>query len=119
MTKARRQWTWHAEKDFGSYTVVATHGEADEVLLSRDTLVMIVRGKPRALKLRCPCGCGDLLTVSVDPETHPHWRVRTLGSRLSISPSVWRETGCHSHFVLRDSKIYLLTKRSKRLDTNV
>jgi hypothetical protein len=51
----------------------------------------------------CPCGCGAMLQMSLLSEDKPHWRliVHPEDGTISIHPSVWRHTGCHSHFFLR------------------
>lgn len=56
--------------------------------------------------LQCPCGCGDILMLSLAKQANPSWRVKwdRLG-RPSLSPSVNKTTGCRSHFWLRKGKI--------------
>jgi hypothetical protein len=56
--------------------------------------------------MACPDGCGEQLTVNVDKRAGPAWRYYTEGNRLTIFPSVWRDTGCKSHFIVWRSKIY-------------
>lgn len=56
--------------------------------------------------LQCPCGCGDLIMLSLAKDASPSWRVKLdrLG-RPSLSPSVNKTSGCRSHFWLRKGKI--------------
>lgn len=57
--------------------------------------------------LKCPCGCGETLHLRFFGVRHPHWKLRTDTRRIAtLTPSVWRQTGCRSHFVLRDGKIH-------------
>lgn len=54
----------------------------------------------------CPCGCGTMLQMTLLPEDKPHWRLTEHDdATISISPSVWRHAGCHSHFFLRRGMI--------------
>lgn len=45
---------------------------------------------------KCPCGCGDIITLSTIPDTHPAWKVEG----HSIIPSINRTIGCKSHFCI-------------------
>lgn len=56
--------------------------------------------------MRCPCGCGESLELLLIPEAAPHWnlRINTRGGP-SLQPSIWRQTGCRSHFWLRDGRV--------------
>jgi len=56
--------------------------------------------------MRCPCGCGALIHMSLLAEDDPSWRLRVdRGGRPSLTPSVWRTSGCRSHFFLRAGRI--------------
>jgi hypothetical protein len=70
--------------------------------------VLIERGRPRWLLLSCPCGCGEEFPINLDPRAGPAWRLylnRNAG--LSLFPSVWRESGCRSHYIIWRNKIFL------------
>lgn len=55
----------------------------------------------------CPCGCGELIQLSLIPKDEPRWTA-AIGDdgRVTLRPSVWRVRGCHSHFVLSDGMIH-------------
>lgn len=56
--------------------------------------------------LKCPCGCGQTLHLRFFGARHPRWELQTDARRMAtLTPSVWRQTGCHSHFILRHGKI--------------
>jgi hypothetical protein len=57
------------------------------------------------LLLRCPDGCGEDITVNLDAAAGPAWRLHQTGSMISVSPSIWRQSGCLSHFTIRDNVI--------------
>jgi hypothetical protein len=55
----------------------------------------------------CPCGCGDVITLSLQTAHHPRWQeYPSKDSRPTLRPSVWRDVGCFSHFILQDGRIY-------------
>jgi Family of unknown function (DUF6527) len=112
-----RNYKEREDKSYSGFVRVRTQDEALEILALEDKLVLVERGEPRSLKLRCPCGDGHVVTVNLDPTVGLAWRLRVAGSSLSLSPSVWLETGCRCHFILRRNKIFALShgvKSSRR-----
>ncbi|WP_420496783.1 DUF6527 family protein [Szabonella alba] len=56
--------------------------------------------------MRCPCGCGDIIELLVIAEAKPRWDVGADRERRpTLSPSVWRKTGCRSHFWVRRGRV--------------
>jgi hypothetical protein len=52
--------------------------------------------------MACPCGCGEILYMSLLSVERPHWKlIEHPDGTASLSPSVWRVKGCCSHFWLR------------------
>jgi|ERR1700733_9683213 len=87
---------------------VATRGEASAHLKEPGDAVLIERGRPRLFLLSCPCGCMEEFPINLDPRAGPAWRLYRSGhSNLSIFPSVWRTSGCRSHFIIWRGKILL------------
>jgi hypothetical protein len=72
----------------------------------RRVVTLVKRGMARAAIFRCPCGCEDVVVINLDPQAGSAWRYREHQGRLTLMPSVWRETGCESHFVVWDNQIY-------------
>jgi len=61
----------------------------------------------------CPCGCGAPIHLSLVQTDKPSWRLTLDGSgRPTLYPSVWRTTGCGSHFLLRRGQIFWCDSRS-------
>jgi hypothetical protein len=57
--------------------------------------------------MRCPCGCGADLNINVDARIDPHWRLIRKDCKLTLIPSVWRESDCGAHFVLWENEIIM------------
>jgi hypothetical protein len=84
---------------------VSTRDDAAKALANTGDAVLVTRGMPRMLLLRCPCGCGDDLNINLDHRVGPAWRHYFRRGTLSLYPSYWRATHCESHFILWDNKI--------------
>ncbi|MFC3068929.1 DUF6527 family protein [Phenylobacterium soli] len=63
------------------------------------------RDRPRALVIACPDGCGEKLTVNLDPALGPPWRLYHTKRGLTLYPSVWRDSGCGSHFIVWNNTV--------------
>lgn len=56
---------------------------------------------PAAAMLLCPCGCGDSVRISLREQDDPHWYFSAdEAGRPTLTPSIWRNRGCRSHFTL-------------------
>lgn len=80
--------------------------EANALLALPGDAAIVHRGVLRSLVMACPDGCGELLTINLDARAGKAWRAYGANDGLSLFPSVWRETGCKSHFIVWRSKIY-------------
>lgn len=70
------------------------------------TLYLIGAPTPWSAALLCPCGCGELIHLSLLPDDPPSWQHRQDSKQKpSLEPSVWRTTGCRSHFFLSKGRI--------------
>jgi hypothetical protein len=62
--------------------------------------------KPWAAVFICPCGCGELISLSLIEHDDPRWRHHVdIWGAISLSPSVWRTRGCESHFFIRKGRV--------------
>ena len=83
---------------------------ADEYLQAPGDAVLIARDTPRWLLLKCPCGCGEQIPVNIDRRAGKAWRLyRDANRSLTLFPSVWRDTGCQSHFVIWRDRILMFS----------
>lgn len=79
---------------------VARRHEADSLLERPGDFVLVERGVLRSFVMVCPDGCGEKLAINLDPRTDKAWRYYKKRNQISIFPSVWRDTGCQSHFII-------------------
>lgn len=87
-----------------SATVQASHPAADDL---RQHRLVIVRGDTDKWALmRCPCGCGERLQLSLARDRKPKWRVEVdRFGRPTLAPSVRMQDGCRAHFRLRNGRV--------------
>lgn len=80
---------------------VASHASASQYLKQPGDAVLVERGYPRWLVMKCPDGCGDELPINLDGRAGPAWRIyQSPRLGLTLYPSVWRDTGCEAHFIV-------------------
>jgi hypothetical protein len=73
---------------------------ADEVALVVDDSVF------KWTVLNCPCGCREQIRVSLMRSHYPHWELNIEPDEtITLHPSLWRGTGCRSHFFVRRGKV--------------
>lgn len=74
--------------------------------LRADRLVVVRGEAPKWALMRCPCGCGERLQLSLAIERRPRWVVDIdrLG-RPTVVPSVRIRNGCRAHFHLRGGRV--------------
>lgn len=78
----------------------------NEGVIEHQLYYVLSAKKPRWSLFKCPCGCGDVITLSLQSVHRPHWRlIKTPSGRPTLYPSIWRDKGCMSHFWLRDGRI--------------
>jgi hypothetical protein len=74
--------------------------------LKKHKLYAIGEGVPWLAALQCPCGCGEIVQLSLLENDRPRWRLRKeKDGTATLSPSIWRSKGCKSHFFLRNGLI--------------
>jgi len=83
-----------------------TRDSASPLLSKGGDAVIVKRGKPRLLIVRCPCGCGDDLLINLDKRAGKAWYLYRNRKGLSLYPSYWRDDGCGSHFIVWNNQIY-------------
>jgi len=85
---------------------VESRDMADSLLEKPGDTVLVLRGTPRMLVMRCPEGCGDNLIINLDRRTGYAWRLYQRRNTFTLYPSYWRKDGCRSHFIVWNNLIY-------------
>lgn len=91
--------------------VVTSRAAVSNLLQMPGDAVLIERGVPRWLMIKCPCGCGDEIPVNLDKRAGKAWRLYRSKAGLTLFPSVWRDTGCEAHFIVWRDEIVTLGER--------
>ena len=95
------------QRRLGATITLQNHHEAREALRHDPMIAAVVmRDRPRSVVFRCPCRCGETLVINLDPGAGRAWRLRSDEHGLTLMPSVWRTTGCQSHFIVWRSGIW-------------
>lgn len=86
---------------------VSSRSDTTGMLRDAGDAVLVERGRPRLLVLMCPCGCGETFATNLDGQAGKAWRLYRKRGSMTLFPSVWRDTGCESHFIISRDQIYL------------
>jgi len=93
--------------------IVSGRTQASGLLTAPGDAVLVQRSRPRLIILACPCGCGDEIPVNLDSRAGKAWRFYPNESNsITLFPSVWRDTGCESHFIIWRDRIWLFGSHS-------
>lgn len=83
--------------------------ESSEIpeFLKEETVYLIKEGQQRLhAALLCPCGCRSQINLNLLPDSYPYWKIRKIKKQtLTIYPSIWKLSGCKSHFFIRKGKV--------------
>jgi len=100
----RKLWTKFGPR----HRLQVIEGDSLPAKLPRRSLVLACEdGENWCVGLQCPCGCGEVIELLVVPEAKPRWDIAVDAKGWpSLSPSVWRQKGCCSHFWIRAGRIH-------------
>jgi hypothetical protein len=98
---------WLTRRWRNDFITLDAHGDETPSKIARRHLIrMIDEGEAWAVVMMCPCGCGEVIELSLSPASRVHWKLSVDGNRPTLTPSVRRNTGCRSHFWLRRGRIF-------------
>lgn len=61
---------------------------------------------PWVVVMCCPCGCGDKIYLNTLEKENPYWEIIIDElNQITLRPSIWRTSGCQSHFFVRKGRI--------------
>lgn len=73
---------------------------------SRDLVIVKCDGEDWSVGFLCPCGCGESIELALLKEVRPRWDLTINVKGLpTLTPSVWKKTGCKSHFWLKSGVV--------------
>ncbi len=79
---------------------------ANEAVPPGRLIVVGGRGYQKWAYLRCPCGCGEVIMLSLAKSRRPRWSVTVdWWGRPTVKPSVRQTMGCYSHFWIRQGVV--------------
>ena|SRR5882672_2178903 len=87
--------------------IVESRSDASVLIDQPGDVVVVERARPRLLVLKCPDGCGEVLAINLDRQAGKAWRLYRNGNVITLFPSVWRDSGCESHFIISRGRIFL------------
>ena len=103
---------------FSMLVRVASQSQSLAETVRLGTLVLVGTGStPKRLQFLCPCGCGEVVSLNLLRDAGPAWRLEIdEESRVSVWPSVRRQSGCKSHFVLAHNVAHIISsEKSSKL----
>jgi len=79
----------------------------DPETCKKKTVYIVQDGsEPETLIFACPCGCRAVIKLNLLPDAKPCWiYLINDKNKITVTPSIWRKSGCKSHFFLRKSRI--------------
>ena len=108
MTRNKRYWQFLRNPPSKSIKFrVEIIDDIPEIISRHVVYVLGSQNKYWALAFLCPCDCGAVIQLNLLKRTYPKWEF-TINQQMEITiyPSVWRKTGCKSHFIIKDSRLF-------------
>lgn len=102
-----RAWRWlraRLGRGVTGYKAVTASDAPDDV---EDGVLYLVGedGNLWLAAMRCPCRCGEDIQLAMSSSSRPRWVFSGTLNKPTLAPSVWRKSGCRSHFFLRGGKV--------------
>lgn len=72
-----------------------------------ESLTVVESGKIKKWAcLKCPGGCGEVISLSLNPNQRPRWSVaEDFWSRPTVHPSVHQKNDCGCHFWIKKGQV--------------
>jgi hypothetical protein len=98
------------QRDRFKTVIIVEPGQSIEI--PSKTLVLTKKGNTYTwIRYKCPCGCGELISLSLTPVITPNWSMEIAHENskrpiVTIAPSVYmRNTKCCSHYFITENKV--------------
>lgn len=86
--------------------LIVVEGDLFPARVPKRRLVLLDDDGPYAAAMLCPCGCGENIELTLMKGVRPRWDLRVNAQdRPTLYPSVWRQSGCYSHFWLSEGRV--------------
>lgn len=102
-----RWWRQLKEQIFPPRKLRIVEGDSlPSALPRRDIVLARDKDEDWCVGMRCPCGCKQVIELLLIPDVKPRWELQVNSSgQATLHPSIWLQTGCRSHFWLREGRI--------------
>lgn len=107
-TKIKRWWRniWERLYPYRKLLIIESDSLPDD-MPKRDIILASENGEDWCVGMRCPCGCGYVIELLVVAEAKPRWSVVVdARGRPTLTPSIWMQKGCRSHFWVREGRVH-------------
>jgi hypothetical protein len=82
-----------------------TYPDPDKISLG-ELVIVDDAGIMKWACLRCPGGCGTIISLSLDQQRRPRWQVLTdFWTRPTVEPSVHQKNDCGCHFWIKGGRV--------------
>lgn len=107
VAKWKKTWAWLRGRR-PHYHEILYVSSASEVSTLKPHQIAIVndQGALKWALVPCPCKCGELIHACLMRSRNPHWELSLEPDGYpTLAPSLWRSTGCGSHFFIRQGNV--------------
>lgn len=98
------------KKDKFKKVIIVESGNT--VRIPSKTLMLTKKGNMFTwLRYKCPCGCGETISLSLSPIIQPYWaasisKYKNKRLLVTVTPSVYmRNTKCGAHYFITKNKV--------------
>lgn len=78
----------------------------NESIKEKEFILVSFNNKLYWAMFRCPCGCGNVITLPMKRPHSPRWTLDgDTVEKLTLYPSIWQNEGCCSHFWIRNGQV--------------
>jgi hypothetical protein len=86
--------------------IVVNKTPSDDAVGAKQFIEVVYKDVPRWAMFKCPCACGNTISLPLQRPHSPVWKVTISGAgRPTLFPSVWQNKGCMSHFWIEDGRV--------------
>lgn len=108
------KWSKNKYRSFASpHLKIEMVSEFPSVIKKRTVFVVKDGDEADTLIFKCPCGCNADIYLNLLKDAKPQWDYYlTNREEITVYPSIWRTTGCMSHFFIQKGKVVWASSRT-------